>query len=70
MEIPTLMFHNWVRLAAGVVSVAARPLVLAADLGLTTALLDPIEAQVDPEADYRDVMRANLENLATALDCP
>lgn len=43
--------------------------VLAADLGLTTALLDPIEAQVDPEADYRDVMRANLENLATALDC-
>jgi len=43
--------------------------VFAADLGLATALLDPIEAQVDPEADYRDVMRANLEALTLALGC-
>lgn len=43
--------------------------VLAADLGLETALLDPIEAQVDPEADYRDVMRANLDALTKALGC-
>lgn len=43
--------------------------VLARDLGLETALLDPVEAQVDPDADYRDVMRANLETLATALGC-
>jgi len=43
--------------------------VLAKDLGLATALLDPVEAQVDPEADYRDVMRANLEALSTALGC-
>lgn len=43
--------------------------VFAADLGLTTAILDPIEAQVDPDTDYRDVMRANLEALTLALGC-
>lgn len=43
--------------------------VLASDLGLTTALLDPVEAQTDLDADYRDVMRANLEALRLALGC-
>ena len=42
---------------------------LAADLGVTTAVLDPLENQLDPAADYLDVMRANLEALRTALDC-
>jgi len=43
--------------------------VLAEDLGVATALLDPLETQVDPEADYRDVMRSNLEVLAEGLGC-
>ncbi len=43
--------------------------VLAADLGISTALLDPVETQVDPDADYRDVMRSNLEALRLALGC-
>ncbi len=43
--------------------------VLAADLGLVTALLDPIEAQTHADADYRDVMRANLDALTAALGC-
>lgn len=42
---------------------------LAADLGVTTAVLDPLENQLDPAADYLDVMRANLTALRTALDC-
>lgn len=42
---------------------------LAADLGVTTALLDPVESQLDESTDYRDVMLANLEALRTALGC-
>lgn len=43
--------------------------VLAEDLGLVTALLDPIEAQTHADADYRDVMRSNLDALTVALGC-
>lgn len=42
---------------------------LAADLGLTTAVLDPVESQADPASDYRDVMRNNLAALREALGC-
>lgn len=43
--------------------------VLASDLGLATAVLDPVEGITDPERDYLDVMRANLEALRTGLRC-
>lgn len=45
--------------------------VLADDLGITTAVLDPIESITDtsPGEDYFAVMTANLEALRTALDC-
>ncbi|ACQ80031.1 periplasmic solute binding protein [Beutenbergia cavernae DSM 12333] len=43
--------------------------VLADDLGVTTALLDPVEGLTDPDADYLTIMRANLDALRTALDC-
>ena len=42
---------------------------LADDLGITTAVLDPIESQVDPAKDYVAVMRDNLAALRTALKC-
>lgn len=42
---------------------------LASDLGITTAVLDPVESQVDPKVDYRGVMEKNLEALRTALTC-
>ena len=42
---------------------------LAADLGLRTAVLDPLENQQDASADYVDVMRANLGALQDALGC-
>lgn len=42
---------------------------LAQDLGIKAALLDPIETQVSPDADYVDVMRTNLASLRTALVC-
>lgn len=42
---------------------------LAADLGVTTALLDPIESHADTSGDYLDVMRGNLSALREALDC-
>jgi zinc transport system substrate-binding protein len=42
---------------------------LAADLGVTTAVLDPIESQTDPAADYRAVMEQNLEALRAGLGC-
>ncbi|MEE6272567.1 metal ABC transporter substrate-binding protein [Georgenia sp. MJ206] len=42
---------------------------LADDLGITTAVLDPLERQQDEGADYLDVMRANLAALRTALEC-
>jgi len=42
---------------------------LAEDLGLRTAVLDPLESQQDPDADYPAVMRANLAALRDALDC-
>jgi zinc transport system substrate-binding protein len=43
--------------------------VLAADLGIDAAVLDPVEGLVDPEEDYFSVMRANLAALRTALRC-
>jgi zinc transport system substrate-binding protein len=43
---------------------------LASDLGIKTAVLDPIESQVDPKTDYRGAMEQNLKNLRAALDCP
>ncbi len=42
---------------------------LAADLGVTTAVLDPVESQTDAAADYRAVMDQNLEALRAALGC-
>ncbi|MEE6286741.1 metal ABC transporter substrate-binding protein [Georgenia sp. MJ173] len=42
---------------------------LAADLGVTTAVLDPLENQQGAGADYLDVMRANLAALQDALGC-
>jgi zinc transport system substrate-binding protein len=43
--------------------------VLAADLGVSTALLDPLEGLSDPDADYLSVMRDNLAALRAALRC-
>lgn len=42
---------------------------LADDLGLATAVLDPIESQVDDATDYRGAMQQNLEALRAALGC-
>lgn len=45
--------------------------VLADDLGVTTALLDPVEAITaeSPGTDYLEVMSANLDALTTGLEC-
>lgn len=42
---------------------------LASDLGVSTATLDPVEGQTDADADYLDVMEANLDALADGLTC-
>lgn len=42
---------------------------LADDLGIQTAVLDPIESQVDSSKDYAAVMRGNITALQTALSC-
>jgi zinc transport system substrate-binding protein len=42
---------------------------LAADLNVSTAVLDPLEGLADNSSDYETVMRSNLEALRTALDC-
>jgi zinc transport system substrate-binding protein len=42
---------------------------LAADLNVTTAVLDPLEGQADESSDYEKVMRSNLDALRTALNC-
>lgn len=42
---------------------------LADDLGVGTALLDPIESRADETVDYLDIMRANLDALTTGLTC-
>lgn len=42
---------------------------LAADLGITTAVLDPLESQSDDSKDYADVMRDNIAALRKALTC-
>lgn len=42
---------------------------LAADLGVKTAVLDPLEGLTDEGSDYEKIMRENLESLRTALDC-
>jgi len=42
---------------------------LASDLGIASAVLDPIEGLSDPASDYRGVMRQNLATLRTALGC-
>lgn len=62
--------------AEGVTTIFAETLVnpqvsesLASDLGVEVAVLDPIGAQLDPEADYQDVMRSNLQKLQEALSC-
>lgn len=62
--------------AEGVTTVFSESLVnpkvaetLAAEHGIETAVLDPVEAQGDENADYQQVMRGNLEALRTALDC-
>ena len=42
---------------------------LANDLGITTAVLDPIESQADASKDYAAVMDENLSALQKALSC-
>ena len=44
---------------------------IAGDLGLATAVLDPLEGVTDqsPGTDYPSIMRANLSALSTANDC-
>ncbi|MGO1316125.1 MAG: metal ABC transporter substrate-binding protein [Cellulomonadaceae bacterium] len=42
---------------------------LADDLGVDVAKLDPIEGHTDADADYQDVMRANLTALENGLAC-
>ena len=42
---------------------------LADDLGIGTAVLDPIESQVDASKDYTAVMNENIDALAKALNC-
>ncbi len=42
---------------------------LADDVGVRTAVLDPLESQSDPDQDYLDVMRANLAALTGGLVC-
>ena len=42
---------------------------LADDLGITTAVLDPIESQTDASKDYAAVMNENIDALAKALNC-
>ena len=42
---------------------------LAADLGITSAVLDPLESLSDPDGDYRSVMLSNLEALQAGLGC-
>ncbi|WP_454042017.1 metal ABC transporter substrate-binding protein [Cellulosimicrobium sp. Marseille-Q8652] len=42
---------------------------LAADLGVGTAMLDPLEGHTDEEADYLGTMRANLGALQQGLVC-
>ncbi|MEV6601668.1 metal ABC transporter substrate-binding protein [Actinoplanes sp. NPDC051346] len=42
---------------------------VAREVGVGTAVLDPVEGVSQPGADYFSVMRANLTALATALGC-
>lgn len=42
---------------------------IAADLGIRTAVLDPLESLADPGTDYLSVMRSNLSALQEALGC-
>ncbi|MFD1846001.1 metal ABC transporter substrate-binding protein [Arthrobacter flavus] len=42
---------------------------IAADLGIQTAVLDPLETLADPSSDYLTVMRSNLTALQEALGC-
>ena len=42
---------------------------LADDLGITTAVLDPIESQTDASKDYAATMNSNNDALTKALDC-
>ena len=42
---------------------------LAADLGVGTAVLDPLEGLADEDKDYQEVMRENLAALTEALRC-
>ena len=62
--------------AAGVTTLFTETLVnpkvaetLAEDLGVSTAVLDPVESQVDPGTDYRGAMEGNLSVLREALGC-
>jgi zinc transport system substrate-binding protein len=42
---------------------------LASDLGVRTALLDPLESHAEASGDYLDIMRNNLGALQEALNC-
>lgn len=52
-----------------VIAGAAVAQTLADQLGVGTAVLDPLEGQTEPEHDYLDVMYANLEALTDGLVC-
>lgn len=43
--------------------------VLADDLGIETMILDPGATQNDPDMNYVDIMKQNLENLRKGLNC-
>ncbi|MFI7483949.1 metal ABC transporter substrate-binding protein [Kocuria sp. M1R5S2] len=62
--------------AEGVTTVFSESLVepavaetLAAEHGIGTAVLDPVEGLADPAKDYQQLMRENLEALRAALAC-
>lgn len=42
---------------------------LADDLGITAAVLDPIEGLADPSDDYFSIAQRNLDALRTAMEC-
>ena len=60
----------WLKtVAAPVVEFGPALQTLADDLGLSTAVLDPIESQTDASKDYAATMNSNIDALTKALDC-
>lgn len=61
--------HDLTTIYASSIASRAVPAALAEAMGLEVAVLDPIEVQTDPDEDYLDVMRANLDALRAGLGC-